>query len=232
MGASQGPPAEGPRYDAVASWYDQWVAVPEDDPVARSLLRLIGPVRDEQVLDLGCGQGRIARTLAGASNEVVGVDLSAELLAIARSRASEQITYLHADVTTTDWWDGHPFDGVVSSMALMDIDDLDGAVATAAATVRPGGWFAWSIIHPAFPGLDEIRPSWPTDGGYFDERWWNTGGDGVRGRVGSNHRTLSTYLNALTAAGFALDAADEPPWWPTTEGRPMPFFLVTRWHRT
>lgn len=60
-------------------------------------------------------------------------------------------------------------------MALMDINDLDGAV-TAAATVRPGGWFAWSIIRPAFPGVGEIRPSWPSDGSYLDEHWWNTGG--------------------------------------------------------
>jgi len=55
---------------------------------------------------------------------------------------------------TTEWWDGIPFDGVVSSMALMDIDDLAGA--TAATTVRPGGWFAWSINHPAFPGIEHV----------------------------------------------------------------------------
>ena len=65
-----------------------------------------------------------------------------------------------------------PFDGVVSSMALMDIDDLDGAVSTAAATTKRGSWFTWSIIHPAFPGIDEIRSSWPSDGSYFDEGWW------------------------------------------------------------
>jgi Methyltransferase domain len=52
---------------------------------------------------------------------------------------TNRISYVHADVCTTQWWDGDPFDGAVSSMALMDIDDLDGAVSTAATTVRPGG---------------------------------------------------------------------------------------------
>jgi hypothetical protein len=149
---------------------------------------------------------------------------------------TNRISYVHADVCTTQWWDGDPFDGAVSSMALMDIDDLDGAVSTAATTVRPGGWFAWSIIHPAFPGIGEIPASWPTGGSYFDERWWNTGGDGVRGRVGSNHRTLSTYLNAMLMHGFALQATDEPRWRPSASDLPKPFFprnalapYVTAW---
>lgn len=114
----------------------------------------------------------------------------------------------------------------------MDIDDLDGALATATTTVRSGGWFAWSIIHhPAFPGIGDIGASWPTGGSYFDEGWWNTGGDGVRGRVGSNHRTLSTYFNALTKHGFTLEETDEPRWRRSGADPAMPFFLVTRWRR-
>jgi hypothetical protein len=116
-------------------------------------------------------------------------------------------------------------------MALMDIDNLDDAVSTASETTSPGSWFAWSIIHPGFPGIDEIRASWPTGGSYFDQGWWNTGGDGVRGRVGSNHRTLSTYLNTMVKHGFALEAAAEPAWRRSASDPPMPFFLVTRWRR-
>jgi SAM-dependent methyltransferase len=170
---------EGSRYDAYASWYHEWVAAPSDDFVATSLLRLIGSVRGERILDLGCGEGRVARVLAADDNDVVGVDLSDKLLAIARDHDSRRITYVHADVCTTEWWDGQPFDGVVSSMALMDIDDLEGALTTVAATLRPSGWFAWSIIHPGFPGVREIRSSWPTDGSSFSSR----AGDAHDGRA-------------------------------------------------
>lgn len=219
-----------PRYDDHAAWYDGWVPQPDDDLVARSLLGLVGPVRAQRLLDMACGQGRIARRLAARANDVVGVDLSVRLLALARRRGGGRVAYVHGDVCGTAWWDGRPFDGAVASMALMDIDDLPGAVATAATVVRPGGWFAWSVIHPGFPGIREIRPSWPP-AGYFAEGWWNTGGPGVRGRVGANHRTLATYLNTLTAAGFVLEASDEPRWSPGPGDPPMPFFLVTRWRR-
>jgi 2-polyprenyl-3-methyl-5-hydroxy-6-metoxy-1,4-benzoquinol methylase len=157
-----------PCYDDHAAWYHDWVFAPDDDLVARSLLGLVGPVAGQRILDLACGEGRIARALAAAGNEVVGVDLSVALLEYARGEESGRITYLHGDVCATDWWDGTPFDGVVASMSLMDIDDLAGAVATAATSVRPRGWFAWSIIHPGFPGVRDVRPSWPA-GGYFVE---------------------------------------------------------------
>lgn len=65
-----------PGYDAFASWYDDWVAAPEDDLVAASLFEMIGRVEAQRLLDLGCGEGRISR--AGRSrNDVVAVDLSA-----------------------------------------------------------------------------------------------------------------------------------------------------------
>jgi hypothetical protein len=47
-----------------------------------------------------------------------------------------------------------------------------------------------------------------------------------------NHRTLSTYLNTMGAAGFALEATDEPRWSPGPGLPDLPFFLVTRWRRT
>ena len=106
-----------------------------------------------------------------------------------------------------------PFAAAVCNMALMDVDDLDAALATAAAVLEPGGWFSYSLLHPCFPGLrdgaSEQLPSWPPDDGYTAEGWWTTGGDGVRGRVGANHRMLSTYLNATLRAGFTLEQFGE-----------------------
>lgn len=99
---------------------------------------------------------------------------------------------------------------------------------TAARVVRPDGWFSFSLLHPCFPGLrtdtSEQQSSWPPDLGYAAEGWWTTHGDGVRGRVGANHRMLSTYLNAVLRAGFELEELAEP-------AAKVPRFLLVRCRR-
>ena len=96
-------------------------------------------------------------------------------------------------------------------MALMDIDDLDAALRTAYAVLRPAGWFNFSLLHPCFPGhaRTDVLPSWPPDSGYATEGWWTTNANGVRGHVGAHHRMLSTYLNAAIRAGFQFTAFAE-----------------------
>jgi SAM-dependent methyltransferase len=156
------------------------------------------------------------------------VDLSEKLLRHGATIESQQalgIRYIHGDVTTTDWWDGTPFDGVICNMALMDIDDLDGALAAASAVLAPGGWFSASILHPCFPGgTDDAGslPSWPPERGYSWEGRWNTAGAGVRGHADVNHRTLATYLNGFLDAGFRFDEFAE------VESEAVPRHLVVR----
>lgn len=196
------------RYDAIADWYDDFVdpmggggfvtsLVPEDLSGAR-------------VLDVACGQGRLARHLAAQGATVVGVDLSVELLERARRRPTHGIEFVHGDAAEpSTWWDGSTYDGATCEMALMDVENLDGALRAVAAAVSPGGWFVCSLFHPCFPGKDDGLPSWPPEGGYAAEGWWTTDGDGVRGRVGAHHRRLSTYLNAIVDAGFVVERLDE-----------------------
>jgi len=206
------------RYDEIADWYPAWVGDGDGLVVGGVGELLPATVRGSRVLDVACGHGRASRSLARLGAAVVGIDISAELIAAARTREGTDplgIEYHAADVATPDqWWDGAFFDGAVCEMAMMDIDDLAGTVNAVAATVRAGGWFAISMVHPCFPGNEEGLSSWPPEQSYFHEGRWTSphhNPAGVRIRVGSSHRTMSTYLNTLIEAGFLLERAVEPP---------------------
>jgi hypothetical protein len=87
-------------------------------------------------------------------------------------------------------------------------------------------------MHPCFAGSGRRLPSWPTGGTYFDEGWWTTGADGLRGRVGANHRTISTYVNLCLAHGFRLEHMAQPTSSsPEIAHLPTPLILVMRWRR-
>lgn len=212
------------RYDEIGDWYVEFTRDWPAEPIAL----LPDTITGQRVLDMACGYGRAARHLAERGAQVTAVDLSEKLLEHASTIESQQrrgICYLHGDVTSTDWWDGVAFDGVICNMALMDIDDLQGALATASVVLAPGGWFSASILHPCFPGGTDDHASlssWPPERGYSWEGRWNTAGAGVRGHADVNHRTLSTYLNGFLDAGFRFDEFSE------VESDAVPRYFVIR----
>lgn len=228
------------RYDRIADFYVEFAPDTYDDSVTEALLRLIGDVSGLRLLDLACGHGKMARELARHGAEVIGVDISAALLDKARSREQEHplgIAYKYADAASPGALGGEVFDGVVCNFGLSDIDDLAGVAATVEHVLRPGGFFAFSIIHPCFPGWEAkgANPSWPPGRGYFTEGWWLPDGplEGVRPRVGANHRMLSTYVNTLAHNGLVLEelAEPQPPsdWISAAPSvGPVPIYFVAR----
>jgi SAM-dependent methyltransferase len=214
------------RYDEFADWYEQWAG--DGPPLIAAQSGLLPDVTGARVLDIACGQGRMSRYLARLGADVVGVDISAAMLGKARAIGPDEIAYVRGDVARDPaWWDGRPFDGCTCDLALMDIDDLAGTLATVTTVLRRGGWFVASIVHPCFPGNEKGRSSWPPGEGYEREGWWTSpdhNPDGVRIRVGATHRKLSTFLNALLDAGLEPQRFAEPP-------APVPTFLLWRCRR-
>ena len=208
-------------YDEIAEWYDTWVGggVSGGDQYFAAVEELLGDVGGLRVCDLACGQGKAARYLAEHGANVVGVDVSAKMLEIARRYEAAEprgITYVQADVERPDALAGESFDGVVCNMALMDIPNLEPALETVSCILRPGGWFVFSIIHPCYnpaPSGEQMTPRGivRTVSGYFTEGYWRSDTrPGPPGKVGSYHRMLSTYVNALFGLGLTIERMVEP----------------------
>ena len=109
-----------------------------------------------RVLDIGCGNGRLAHFLDGERRGVtyLGLDFSPRLLDLAR-QATEGLTsvaaeFRLADITRPDWTEavqGQQFDGVLALAVLQHIPSFElrsGIVRQAAVLLRPGGVFAMS----------------------------------------------------------------------------------------
>lgn len=125
----------------------------------RELARLAGIRPDARVLDLGCGVGGPARTLAAEFGcTVVGVDLSKEYCRAAQKLTSllgmdSAVSFMCADVMNLALPDGS-FDVVWSQNAWMNIEDKARFLQQVRRFLRPGGLFALeSILAGPVPGI-------------------------------------------------------------------------------
>lgn len=124
-----------------------------DSPLAWATL-----AAGERVLDLGCGSGGTTRAAARAVGEdgiVVGIDVSPEVLAVARERTSEELPVLYRESpaerlgTVPD----RSFDCLVASMVLDQVGDLGAVLSEAYRVLRPGGRMVASVM-----AFDMLRP--------------------------------------------------------------------------
>ncbi|HKA69615.1 MAG TPA: class I SAM-dependent methyltransferase [Actinomycetes bacterium] len=227
------------RYDRIADFYTATVGDRVTDEATAALLELVGDIAGRGVLDLACGPGRVSRELSRRGARVVGLDLSVALLDRARLAGNPgpgEIDYRQGRAEDAATLAEREFDAVVCNYGLSDIDDLTGAIRSVTRLLRRGGRFVFSILHPCFPGYADAPAAWPPGLGYYRERWWLATTDGFRGKVGANHRMLSTYLNLPIAHGLVLDRIAEPEpdaAWQQRQpgGTPVPVYFVARFVR-
>lgn len=223
-------------WEELAAWYDEKMGDEGDlwhrtliDP---GLLQVLGPVRALELLDLGCGNGYLCRRFAREGARVTGVDASAAAIERARRREAREplgITYHVADAADLSVLSDASFDVVVSNMALMDIEDAEGAIREVARVLRPGGRLVFSLSHPCFD-LPGGASAWVVERVDFTSTvWrkvhryrelfaapvpWRLEGDRLA-YTPAYHRPLSWYVRTLRAAGFVVTALEEPA--PTEE---------------
>jgi SAM-dependent methyltransferase len=205
-------------WDAHAAWWQAEFTDGADPEYEEQLLPLAAEhlAGCARVLDMGCGEGQVARVLAEGGAAVAGVDPARRQLAAAVARAGGP-AYAQGLAQALPFPDA-AFDAVVTCLVLEHTDDLAGAVAEASRVLRPGGRYLLFVNHPAFqtPGSGWI------DDHVLDppEQYWRVGEyltevvsleEVDRGvTLPFAHRTVSTYVNALAAVGLYVTHLDEP----------------------
>ena len=180
-------------YRAWAETYDEpgnpIIAI--EEPIVWALVAGIPP---GSALDAACGTGRHARQLVRLGHEVLGIDLSPEML----SRAAVNVPdakFLQGDLRDIPA-DDENFDLVVCGLALAHIADLDGAIAELGRVLKPGGRLVISVLHPFQAHLGWHAP-------FEDSR-------AQRGFVREYPHRHADYLRAFHTAGLSVRGCEEP----------------------
>ena len=104
---------------------------------------------DHTVLDIGCGTGSLALRLADVGATVHGLDLSVEMIRIARAKAQAaaagNVTFhVGAFDSNFDTFDRHSLDGICAYSLLHLVPDRRDALARIHRLLKPGGFFVSS----------------------------------------------------------------------------------------
>lgn len=176
------------------------------------VLDLVGAVKGQSVLDVGCGEGEIARLLAARGARVRAIDHSAMMIAAAETGEAvtgEPISFEIGRMEHLDVEDESQ-DVVVSSLSLNLVEDYRAVIGEFARVLRTGGSAIVVLPHPCF---DDVGPGMiRRDGGarYSENRYLETvEGMSVSG-ARTFHRPISAYVQPLADAGLSIRRFVEP----------------------
>lgn len=141
--------------------YEQVLVGPLFRPFAEPLIEDLGLRAGEDLLDVACGTGivaRLAKERLGETGRVVGVDVSPLMLEVAR-RVAPDIEWREGDAGALPLRDREQFDVVVSQQGLQFFPDRPAAIRQLRRALRPGGRVAVSTWRPdeELPVLRELR---------------------------------------------------------------------------
>jgi SAM-dependent methyltransferase len=200
-----------------AQWWRDTFAAGDDPEYVEQILPLTREhiAGSQHVLDVGTGEGQVARAAkeAGAQS-VVAVDRSTAMLDEARKRGGD-ITFVQADVAELPFADAS-FDAVTTSLVLEHVEELEQSINEISRVLTPGGRFLLFINHPL---LQTPNSGW-IDDHILEEQYWRIGPylteDKTLEEVEAGvkipflHRPLSTYVNLLARAGLYITHMIEP----------------------
>jgi len=213
------------QHDTYAGMFDrnagQWARqepmILSDFTARPIVLQELAPLAGKHVLDLGCGEGYVARLLAQAgAQSVFGIDISSEMVGRARragaSGAACPMTFESGNATNFRDFPREKFDRVIAVFMLsyLSCAEMTAVFRTVRSRLAAGGRFIFTVPHPFLPYIrPREKPVYFDHKGrdYFagvDESYegyiWRRDGEAVP--VSYMHKTFADYFTALAAAGF------------------------------
>jgi SAM-dependent methyltransferase len=208
----------GDPWDAHAKWWQDQFTDGVDPEYTEQILPIVASLLPPtgRVLDIGGGEGQVARVAASGDRSVVALDPSWTQVRVGSERGGG-----------VSWMQGsglalpvasESFDAAIACLVFEHIPDARAAIAEVARVVKPGGQFLFLLNHPLLqtPGSGWI------DDQILDppEQYWRIGPYLTEAETVEEvekdvfitffHRPLSVYLNTLAENGLVLEQMMEP----------------------
>ena len=232
-------------WETHAQWWQEGFSEGADAEYSEQILPLAARHLEgaTRLLDVGTGEGQIARLAEANHVSAVGIDPTPAQIAEA-SRRGHTSGYARAGAGRLPFRDAS-FDAVVACLVFEHIEDVDDAIAEVGRVLEPGGRFLFFLNHPL---LQTPNSGW-IDDTILEEQYWRIGPylteDLSVEEVDKDvfipfiHRPLSRYVNALAANGLLITHMDEPAPPPGfleraheyTEAATIPRLLLLRCHK-
>lgn len=208
----------------VANWYNKLLESEEGTYqktlILPNLLRLLEIKKGETILDLACGQGFFARAFEKEGAKVIGVDISNELIVIAKKHSSQSIEYHVASAENLNFVKNKSANKITLILALQNIENIHEVLRECSRVLKQDGRLFIVLNHPSFRipkqsswGWDEKQKiQYRRIDSYLSEskaKIQMHPGDNPKKITWSFHRPLQFYFKLLNKYGFCVSRLEE-----------------------
>ena len=188
-----------------------WTAAVREDQIAsrrlvtnQAVIDVVTRRTPRTVLDIGCGEGWLARALAERGMRVTGVDAIPELIEQARRAGQAEYRVATYEEIAAGALDITPVDLVVINFALIGAESVDNLIRYVPRLLNPAGALVIQTLHPVVAGGDLPykegwrEGSWAGFNCHFSDPppWY--------------FRPLETWVRLIAASGLRLVELREP----------------------
>ncbi|MEK7157863.1 MAG: class I SAM-dependent methyltransferase [Patescibacteria group bacterium] len=219
----------------VADWYDEMLEKKDNtyqtNVILPNILRLINIKQNDQILDVACGNGFFTREFFKKGGKVKGIDISPELIEIAKKNSPKEIEYFVLPADNLEVIKDKSIDKIVMILVMQNIENVGGVFNECNRVLKNGGKIFLVMNHPSFRipkksswGFDEKNKiQYRKMDEYMSES--KTKIEMHPSKIGgentiSFHRPLQVYFKTLKKNGFCVTSLEE--WISDKKSQPGP----------
>ncbi len=207
----------------VADWYLEYLK-DEDNYQSQVILpqlkRILDIKHGQTLLDLACGTGFFSELFHAEGAKVIGVDIGAQLIALAKQNASKDIAFHVSPAHKLGMIETASVDKIIVILAIQNIKEVKEMFEEAKRVLKPDGTVVIVLNHPIFRipggtswGWDEtVKKQYRRTDHYMSEKTIDIAmhpGGNPKAKTISFHRPLQYYIKLAHNAGFTLSRLEE-----------------------